>query len=37
MLNHIGNLCGVFVGLTLCVISLVGIYQIMTSKEEDTP
>ncbi len=36
MLTNLGNLFGVLIGLSLCTISLIGIYQIITSKNEDT-
>ncbi len=34
MLYHIGNVFGVLIGLGLCIISGIGIYQTLMSKEE---
>jgi|GEM_PF-5583142 hypothetical protein len=36
MLSGIGNILGVLLGLSLCTISLIGIFQIITSKDEES-
>jgi len=35
MLNNLGNVFGVLIGLALCAVSLVGIFQIIASKDDD--
>jgi len=35
MLSNLGNVFGVLIGLALCAVSIIGIFQIITSKDDD--